>query len=94
MLLGSLVYLIGIWRTCPLFSGKGYFLGVLVISLAMVTLIMTGESPVAAVSASWNQQFGINKYVKSCCWARWFTSSVSGERARYSAVKAIFLACW
>ena len=30
MSLGALVYLLGIWRTCPLFSGKGYFLGVLV----------------------------------------------------------------
>ena len=30
MAAGSLVYLLGIWRTCPLFSGKGYFLGVLV----------------------------------------------------------------
>ena len=29
MSLGALVYLLGIWRTCPLFSGKGYFLGVL-----------------------------------------------------------------
>lgn len=36
MLLGSLVYLIGIWRTCPLFSGKGYFLGVLVMGMFAV----------------------------------------------------------
>jgi uncharacterized membrane protein YiaA len=25
MAAGSLVYLLGIWRTCPLFSGKGIF---------------------------------------------------------------------
>jgi uncharacterized membrane protein YiaA len=36
MLLGALVYLIGIWRTCPLFSGKGYFLGVLVMGIFAV----------------------------------------------------------
>ena len=33
MSLGALVYLLGIWRTCPLFSGKGYFLGVLVMGM-------------------------------------------------------------
>ncbi len=33
MATGSLVYLLGIWRTCPLFSGKGYFLGVLVMGM-------------------------------------------------------------
>lgn len=26
---GALVYLIGLWWSCPLLSGKGYFLGVL-----------------------------------------------------------------
>ena len=29
MLVGALIYLIGLWRACPLLSGKGYFLGVL-----------------------------------------------------------------
>ena len=29
-------YLLGIWRTCPLFSGKGYFLGVLVMGMFAV----------------------------------------------------------
>ena len=33
MSLGALVYLLGIWHTCPLFSGKGYFLGVLVMGM-------------------------------------------------------------
>jgi uncharacterized membrane protein YiaA len=33
MSIGALVYLLGIWRTCPLFSGKGYFLGVLVMGM-------------------------------------------------------------
>ena len=33
MVIGALVYLLGIWRTCPLFSGKGYFLGVLVMGM-------------------------------------------------------------
>ena len=33
MAAGWLVYLLGIWRTCPLFSGKGYFLGVLVMGM-------------------------------------------------------------
>lgn len=33
MSIGALVYLVGIWRTCPLFSGKGYFLGVLVMGM-------------------------------------------------------------
>lgn len=33
MAIGALVYLVGIWRTCPLFSGKGYFLGVLVMGM-------------------------------------------------------------
>ena len=36
MATGSLVYLLGIWRTCPLFSGKGYFLGVLVMGMFAV----------------------------------------------------------
>ncbi|HFK4478712.1 TPA: inner membrane protein YiaB [Citrobacter sedlakii] len=26
---GTLTYVIGLWRACPLLSGKGYFLGVL-----------------------------------------------------------------
>ena len=26
---GALIYVIGFWRACPLLSGKGYFLGVL-----------------------------------------------------------------
>ncbi len=26
---GALVYLLGLWISCPLLSGKGYFLGVL-----------------------------------------------------------------
>jgi uncharacterized membrane protein YiaA len=34
--INTLVYLIGIWRTCPLFSGKGYFLGVLVMGMFAV----------------------------------------------------------
>ena len=29
MLTGALIYLIGLWQACPLLSGKGYFLGVL-----------------------------------------------------------------
>lgn len=33
MVIGALAYLVGIWRTCPLFSGKGYFLGVLVMGM-------------------------------------------------------------
>jgi len=33
MAIGALIYLVGIWRTCPLFSGKGYFLGVLVMGM-------------------------------------------------------------
>ncbi|MEQ4933965.1 inner membrane protein YiaB [Klebsiella oxytoca] len=33
MVIGALVYLMGIWHTCPLFSGKGYFLGVLVMGM-------------------------------------------------------------
>lgn len=36
MSIGALVYLVGIWRTCPLFSGKGYFLGVLVMGMFAV----------------------------------------------------------
>ena len=27
---GALIYIVGLWRACPLLSGKGYFLGVLV----------------------------------------------------------------
>lgn len=26
---GTLIYVIGLWRVCPMLSGKGYFLGVL-----------------------------------------------------------------
>ncbi|MFJ7173284.1 inner membrane protein YiaB [Citrobacter freundii] len=26
---GALIYVIGLWQACPLLSGKGYFLGVL-----------------------------------------------------------------
>ncbi|AYL58903.1 inner membrane protein YiaB [Citrobacter freundii] len=26
---GALIYVIGLWQSCPLLSGKGYFLGVL-----------------------------------------------------------------
>ncbi|HCB1498463.1 putative membrane protein YiaA [Klebsiella oxytoca] len=33
MAIGGLVYLVGIWRTCPQFSDKGYFLGVLVMGI-------------------------------------------------------------
>jgi uncharacterized membrane protein YiaA len=29
ILSGALIYVIGLWRACPLLSGKGYFLGVL-----------------------------------------------------------------
>ena len=32
MLTGALIYLIGLWQACPLLSGKGYFLGVLITS--------------------------------------------------------------
>ncbi|MDP0742463.1 YiaA/YiaB family inner membrane protein, partial [Klebsiella pneumoniae] len=33
MATGSLVYLLGIWLTCPLLSGKGYLLVVLVMGM-------------------------------------------------------------
>ena len=29
LIAGILIYAIGLWRACPLLSGKGYFLGVL-----------------------------------------------------------------
>ena len=36
MLVGALIYLIGLWRACPLLSGKGYFLGVLINSMFII----------------------------------------------------------
>lgn len=36
MLVGALIYLIGLWRACPLLSGKGYFLGVLITSMFII----------------------------------------------------------
>ena len=42
MSLGALVYLLGIWRTCPLFSGKGYFLGVLVMGMFAILAHLGG----------------------------------------------------
>lgn len=36
MLAGALIYLIGLWQACPLVSGKGYFLGVLITSMFIV----------------------------------------------------------
>lgn len=33
MISGVLVYVIGLWRACPLLSGKGYFLGVLMTAM-------------------------------------------------------------
>ena len=52
MLLGSLVYLIGIWRTCPLFSGKGYFLGVLVMGMfAVLTHVPAGSVAIGSIAA-------------------------------------------
>ncbi|MFP5594689.1 inner membrane protein YiaB [Kluyvera sp. 142486] len=36
MLVGALIYLIGLWRACPLLSGKGYFLGVLITGMFII----------------------------------------------------------
>ena len=36
MLVGALIYLIGLWQACPLLSGKGYFLGVLITSMFII----------------------------------------------------------
>ncbi|MFH7827200.1 inner membrane protein YiaB [Kluyvera chengduensis] len=36
MLVGALIYLIGLWQACPLLSGKGYFLGVLVTGMFVI----------------------------------------------------------
>ncbi|WP_368893132.1 inner membrane protein YiaB [Kluyvera ascorbata] len=36
MLTGALIYLIGLWQACPLLSGKGYFLGVLITGMFIV----------------------------------------------------------
>lgn len=36
MLTGALIYLIGLWRACPLLSGKGFFLGVLITGMFIV----------------------------------------------------------
>ena len=36
MLAGALIYLIGLWQACPLLSGKGYFLGVLITGMFII----------------------------------------------------------
>lgn len=36
MLVGALIYLIGLWQACPLLSGKGYFLGVLITGMFII----------------------------------------------------------
>lgn len=36
MLVGALIYLIGLWLACPLLSGKGYFLAVLITSMFII----------------------------------------------------------
>ena len=33
---GALIYVIGLWQACPLLSGKGYFLGVLITGMFIV----------------------------------------------------------
>ncbi|MDG5475820.1 inner membrane protein YiaB [Citrobacter freundii] len=33
---GALIYVIGLWRACPLLSGKGYFFGVLMTGMFVI----------------------------------------------------------
>ena len=62
MATGSLVYLLGIWRTCPLFSGKGYFLGVLV--MGMFAVSGRNRTTVLLPYAGW-----CCCYRSACCWS-------------------------
>lgn len=69
MAAGSLVYLLGIWRTCPLFSGKGYFLGVLVMGMFAVLAHQR--------ASQWQEQDDgfialcrlVLCYRSACCWS-------------------------
>lgn len=40
---GTLVYVIGLWRACPLLSGKGYFLGVLMTAMFVTYVYLREE---------------------------------------------------
>ena len=89
MAAGSLVYLLGIWRTCPLFSGKGYFLGAsqwqeqddgFIALCRLVLLLSVGLLLVGAwyVPADWHE--------KAVYIAAWFVclygASATPERTR------------
>ncbi|KAA1277500.1 hypothetical protein DXF85_13190 [Citrobacter pasteurii] len=41
---GALIYVIGLWRACPLLSGKGYFLGVLMTGMFVTYVYQRAEN--------------------------------------------------
>ena len=41
---GALVYVIGLWRACPLLNGKGYFLGVLMTGMFVTYIYQRAEN--------------------------------------------------
>ena len=69
MAAGALVYLLGIWRTCPLFSGKGYFLGVLVMGMFAV---LTHQRAI-----QWQEQDCCRS---ACCWSVPVMSRQTGKK--------------
>lgn len=44
LIAGILIYAIGLWRACPLLSGKGYFLGVLMTGMFVTYVYLREES--------------------------------------------------
>lgn len=44
LIAGILIYAIGLWLACPLLSGKGYFLGVLMIGMFVTYVYLREES--------------------------------------------------
>ena len=41
---GALIYVIGLWQACPLLSGKGYFLGVLMTGMFVTYVYQRAEN--------------------------------------------------
>ena len=41
---GALIYVIGLWRACPLLNGKGYFLGVLMTGMFVTYAYQRAEN--------------------------------------------------
>lgn len=49
---GALIYVIGLWRACPLLSGKGYFFGALMTGMFVTYAYQRAEISIRTTNAS------------------------------------------